>query len=119
MMDITKSREDFEAWLTSEYDWGAGTLDKAHFQGDDKTGYYIGGEFLYEGSSCGEALFWAWRGWQARHSSFEVELPTRNADAYTERDWDGNHGGRSRNNTLDECAEALRTAGIRIKGESE
>ncbi|WP_186378112.1 hypothetical protein [Yersinia rochesterensis] len=108
-MDITKSREAFEAWLTSEYDWGAGTLDKAHFQGDDKTGYYIGGEFLYEGSSCGEALFWAWRGWQARHSSFEVDLPTQ--DEYDDP--------LSAYNAISDCKKILRTAGIRIKGESE
>ncbi|MGT3215021.1 hypothetical protein [Yersinia enterocolitica] len=106
MMDITKSREEFEAWLTSEYDWGAGTLDKAYFQGDDKTGYYIGGEFLYEGSSCGEALFWAWRGWQARHSSFEVDLPQPvGADCTSQFAIDVYAG--------------IADAGIRIKGESE
>ncbi|ARZ01842.1 hypothetical protein [Yersinia ruckeri] len=102
-MDITKLREAFEAWLTSEYDWGAGTLDKAHFQGDDKTGHYIGGEFLCDGSSCGEALFWAWRGWQARHSSFEVDIKL------PELFEDDRHA----------VTDAIRAAGIRIKGESE
>ncbi|EOZ1744554.1 hypothetical protein ACQPRD_003777 [Yersinia enterocolitica] len=92
MMDITKSQSDFEAW------WNA--PEQAELR-----------------NSC--AMGWGFRIWKAARESIEVELPTRNADAYTERDWDGNHAGRSRNNTLDECVEALRTAGIRIKGESE
>ncbi|EKN3739868.1 hypothetical protein ACMU9U_004101 [Yersinia enterocolitica] len=90
MMDITKSREEFYKWLESRDCNPVAWLKDAY-----------------------------WEVWKASRESIEVEFPKRNADAYTERDWDGNHGGRSRNNTIDECAEALRTAGIRIKGESE
>lgn len=98
-MDITKSREEFEAWA-------------------EKNGYRMdlipnSDIYSYSSTRC------SWEAWQASRESIVVELPKRNADAYTERDWDGNHGGRSRNNTLNECAVALRTAGIRIKGESE
>lgn len=61
------SREKFEAWLSSEYQWANDTLNVAHFQGDDATGYYTGGNFIYDGQSCHDALFWAWRGWQANN----------------------------------------------------
>ncbi|EKN3396398.1 hypothetical protein O1Y80_004652 [Yersinia enterocolitica] len=119
MMDITKSREAFEAWLTSEYDWGAGTLDKAYFQGDDKTGYYIGGEFLYEGSSCGEALFWAWRGWQARHSTFEVDIPEEMSCREALEQGHTSDYANGFTAAIIQCYAVVRTAGIRIKGESE
>ncbi|HFD0468251.1 TPA: hypothetical protein ACF01X_001536 [Yersinia enterocolitica] len=98
MMDITKSREEFEKVILA-----MGMLIVRSRGG----AYDV------------EEVELSWIIWQAARESIEVELPMRNADAYTERDWDGNHAGRSRNNTLDECAEALRTAGIRIKGESE
>lgn len=61
------SREEFEAWLSSEYPWGNEALDKAFFSGNDDNGYYTGGDFIYDGSSCADALFWAWRGWQESH----------------------------------------------------
>lgn len=61
------SREQFEAWLSSEYPWGNEALDKAFFSGNDDNGYYTGGDFIYDGSSCADALFWAWRGWQESH----------------------------------------------------
>lgn len=59
------SREQFEAWLCDTYAWGADALDASFFRGDDNTGYYIGGDFVYDGRSCSDALYWAWRGWQA------------------------------------------------------
>lgn len=61
------SREEFEAWLSREYPWGNEALDKAFFSGNDDNGYYTGGDFIYDGSSCADALFWAWRGWQESH----------------------------------------------------
>lgn len=60
------SRELFEEWLVSEYNWAEDTLDLATFYGDDKCGYYVGGNYIYEGYSCADPLFWAWRGWQAK-----------------------------------------------------
>ncbi|HEI0612155.1 TPA: hypothetical protein SIF59_004032 [Escherichia coli] len=59
------SREQFEAFLVGEYEWANDTLNAAQFHGDDVTGYYTGGDFFYDGQSCSECLFWAWRGWQA------------------------------------------------------
>lgn len=67
------SREQFEAWLSSEYQWANDALNEAHFHGDDATGYYTGGDFIYDGRSCSDALFWAWRGWQESHQQGEAK----------------------------------------------
>ena len=67
------SREEFEAWLSREYPWGNEALDKAFFSGNDDNGYYTGGDFIYDGSSCADALFWAWRGWQDSHKQGEAK----------------------------------------------
>lgn len=67
------SREQFEAWLSSEYQWANDTLNESHFHGDDETGYYTGGDFIYDGKSCSDALFWAWRGWQESHKQGEAK----------------------------------------------
>lgn len=69
------SREQFEAWLSKMYEWADDTLDMAFFYGDDETGYYTGGDFIYDGRSCSDALFWAWRGWQASRNALEIKLP--------------------------------------------
>ena len=68
------SREKFEAFLVSEYEWGNDALNAANFHGDDATGYYMGGDFIYDGKSCSEGLFWAWRGWQAAELASEKKL---------------------------------------------
>lgn len=68
------NREQFEAWLVSEYYWANDTLNCANFIGDDETGYYIGGDYIYDGGGCGEPLFWAWRGWQASKTKSEAQL---------------------------------------------
>ncbi|WP_436879532.1 hypothetical protein [Escherichia coli] len=67
------SREQFETWLSSEYQWANDALNEAHFHGDDATGYYTGGDFIYDGRSCSDALFWAWRGWQESHQQGEAK----------------------------------------------
>ncbi|WP_286933893.1 hypothetical protein [Leclercia sp. UBA5958] len=67
------SREQFEAWLSSEYQWANDALNEAHFHGDDATCYYTGGDFIYDGRSCSDALFWAWRGWQESHQQGEAK----------------------------------------------
>lgn len=71
------SREEFEAWLPSEYPWGNEALDKAFFIGNDDNGYYTGGDFIYDGSSCADALFWAWRGWQESHKRAEAKCAAK------------------------------------------
>ncbi|CQR20391.1 hypothetical protein [Yersinia enterocolitica] len=100
-MDITKSQSDFEAW------WNA--PEQAELR-----------------NSC--AMGWGFRIWKAARESIEVELPER---AKLERS--GKNKGRyvcwpcsfdpeyalGINHTIDWFTEALRTAGIRIKGESE
>lgn len=85
-MDITKSREDFEAWFDSRY---AGILALPYFKLVEVT---------------------AMEAWQASRESIEVELP-KHCERYN---WsDGAF------NFKQDTIEALRTAGIRIKGESE
>ncbi|EPB9884046.1 hypothetical protein [Yersinia enterocolitica] len=96
-MDITKSREEFEDWVahqlghTIEYIKGqrAVTTDRYYSQ-------YI--EIPYQA-------------WKASRESVEVELPFNDIRT-DEKDeiWD---------RAVESCADVLRTAGIRIKGESE
>lgn len=58
------SRQLFEEWICSEYEWAPDAIDSAEFVGDEKTGYYRGCTHVYDGHSCDDPLFWAWRGWQ-------------------------------------------------------
>ena len=51
----------------------------------------------------------AWKWWQASREGIEVELPTQ--DEYDDP--------LSAYNAISDCKKILRTAGIRIKGESE
>ncbi|EMK7708040.1 hypothetical protein V9T08_004096 [Yersinia enterocolitica] len=82
MMDITKSREEFEAW------WNA--PEQAELR-----------NML--------AMGWGFRLWKAARESLVVELPTQ--DEYDDP--------LSAYNAISDCKKILRTAGIRIKGESE
>ncbi|MCG7781029.1 hypothetical protein [Lelliottia amnigena] len=68
------SREEFEKEMCNEYLWFGEALELAHFHGDDATGYYTGGGYIYDGTSCAEALFWAWRGWQASKTKSQSQL---------------------------------------------
>lgn len=68
------SREQFEAFLISEYNWAEGALNTAIFCGDDATGHYVCGEHIYDKRDCSECLFWAWRGWQAASKASEQQL---------------------------------------------
>lgn len=77
------SREQFEETMCNQYSWFRETLDLAQFHGDDITGYYTGGDYMYHGKSCADALFWAWRGWQESHKQGEAKcaaLAAENAD---------------------------------------
>lgn len=106
MMDTTTSREDFEKWLKLKMP----TTYKLAFEcGDDD-----------ELTNLAKASVLDMRtAWKASRESIVVEMPKRDAVAYTEKDWEGNHHGRGRNDVLDECYPILRSAGIRIKGECE
>lgn len=68
------SREEFEKEMCNEYLWFGEALELAHFHGDGATGYYTGGGYIYDGTSCAEALFWAWRGWQASKTKSQSQL---------------------------------------------
>lgn len=70
-------RDQFEVWLCDTYEWANDALNMAFFQGDDETGYYVGGDFIYDGASCSEPLFWAWRGWQAKASREALKAEQR------------------------------------------
>lgn len=63
---MKSSREQFEEWVISEYEWGEEELDSSFFNGDDLTGYYFGAD--------NDALFFAWRGWQAAMNKVNSEL---------------------------------------------
>ncbi|CNJ79235.1 Uncharacterised protein [Yersinia intermedia] len=80
MMDITKSREEFEAYLKGNDCSPVGWLKDEY-----------------------------WEVWKAARESISVELPTQ--DEYDDP--------LSAYNAISDCKKILRTAGIRIKGESE
>ncbi|WP_145574131.1 hypothetical protein [Yersinia alsatica] len=89
MMDITKSQSDFEIW------WNAPE------QTELRDSFAMG---------------WGFRIWKASRESIEVELPALlPEEGYS----DGAMHNFCRNDSVKKCAGALRTAGIRIKGESE
>ncbi len=99
MMDITKSREDFEAEFRKQH---AGQphiemLLEMYNHGTDEEP-----EIDYYSLDARDA----WKWWQASREIIEVELP------------DPGYYDRTSQFAVD-VYEALRTAGIRIKGESE
>lgn len=63
--NMDESRKTFERAMCADYEWFEETLEKATFIGDDNTGYYVGGDHIYDGSTCADALFFSWRGWQS------------------------------------------------------
>ncbi|WP_145482070.1 hypothetical protein [Yersinia rohdei] len=109
MMDITKSREAFETWAGGEFN----DLSRGIYTGSNECVY------LDSEVEC------CWKAWQASRESIEVELPER---AKLERS--GKNKGRyvcgpcsfdpeyalGINHTIDWFNEALRTVGIRVKG---
>lgn len=68
------SREQFEEEMSNKYEWFIDAIACADFCGDDDDGYYVGGDYLYYGKSCSEALFWLWRGWQASRAAIDVDI---------------------------------------------
>lgn len=93
MMDITKSPYEFQAW------WNA--PEQAELR-----------------NSC--AMGWVFRIWKAARESIVIDLPPKISEFNRMPD----NGAIlleavSYDEAIDDCANALRTAGIRIKGESE
>lgn len=93
-MDITKSREDFEV----RFPMPIHVIRCG-------TGYAVTSYSAWEAHSYLDL----WKGWQASRESVEVELPSQ--DEYDDP--------LSAYNAISDCKKILRTAGIRIKGESE
>lgn len=86
------SREQFEAWFKPRKERmkndGICTLNIVRYRG------------------------MAWAGWQASREAVEVELPKRREYVDTLSDHELGF-----NIALDNCAEAIRAAGIKVKGE--
>ncbi|WP_289815198.1 hypothetical protein [Yersinia massiliensis] len=101
MMDITKLREEFEEKFP---------MPKHVIRCG--SGYAV----TSYGAWAANSYLDLWEGWKAGRESIEVELPEMLPDeGYS----DGAMFNFCRNDSVKKCAEALRTAGIRIKGESE
>ncbi|EKN6317559.1 hypothetical protein DVP60_15065 [Yersinia enterocolitica] len=97
-MDITKSREEFEAWLKSKMP----TTYRLAFECSDDD----------ELTNLAKASVLDMRtAWKASRESIEVELPEK---VFEECEFDRGH-----NFGIDYCIVSLEEAGIRIKGESE
>lgn len=100
------SREQFEKEMSDKYEWFSDAIACANFCGDDVDGYYVGGDYIYHGTSCSEALFWLWRGWQASRAAIEIELPNQfPGEYYLDRDVI----------YADELIEELEQAGLKVK----
>ncbi|CNF25187.1 Uncharacterised protein [Yersinia nurmii] len=106
MMDITKSREEFEAWHRDKY--------KTKFSSGQPTRDMHNGK--YADCYTVPAEQERWELWQASREIIVVELPSPLPDeGYS----DIAMHNFCRNDSVKQCANAIRTAGIRIKGESE
>ncbi|EOI6456200.1 hypothetical protein ACMU59_002918 [Yersinia enterocolitica] len=104
MMDITKSREAFEEKFRKQHvgDPNVEMLLEMYNHGTDEEP-----EIDYYSLAARDA--WEW--WKLGRESIEVELPEYQAEDY--------YQNAGYNAAIDDYSEALRTAGIRIKGESE
>lgn len=96
MMDITKSQSDFEA-----------TFPIPRHVIRCGAGYAVTSYGAWEANSYLDL----WKGWLAGRESIEVELPAKVTSKDTH--W------TTPNKMRESLALSLRTAGIRIKGESE
>ncbi|EOA3302785.1 hypothetical protein ACRSSH_004668 [Yersinia enterocolitica] len=110
-MDITKSREDFEAEFRKQH---AGQphiemLLEMYNHGTDEEP-----EIDYYSLDARDA----WKWWQASRESIEVELPKNICGTGLIQDDDLPYYGGF-DDGVKALASRLRTAGIRIKGESE
>lgn len=100
-MDMTKSREEFEAYICKNLQYP--TLEMEPEDGPC-TGEYV--------DTMREEQFQLWNAaWKASRESIEVELPAK----VTAKDTNWTTPIKMR----EALALSLRTAGIRIKGESE
>ena len=112
-MDITKSREDFEAWLKSKMP----TTYKLAYETEN----YCDDEDMVNLAKA--SVLDMRTAWQASRESIVVDIywPEANDDFWKEGEDGAYATGHTdgRQQTTDAVVKALRTAGIRIKGESE
>lgn len=97
------SREQFEEEMSDKYEWFSDAIACADFCGDDDDGYYVGGDYIYHGTSCSEALFWLWRGWQTSRAAIEIELPEEESFGCTTGYY------------AEDVIEAIEQAGLKVK----
>ena len=108
------SRGQFEKEMSDKYEWFSDAIACADFCGDDDDGYYVGGDYIYHGTSCSEALFWLWRGWQASRAAIEIECPEkREREAFSTDFDDGVTFGY--NDAIDSYELAIQQAGLKVK----
>ncbi|MCE9886199.1 hypothetical protein [Obesumbacterium proteus] len=97
------SREQFEAWAEESGALPWGYLKKQRTQNG---GYSV------------QIYNYMWSAWQASHEAVAVELPDKKFisedEALIPEDSDWPDGF---NTALEQCAEAIRAAGIKVKGE--
>ncbi|ELI8163506.1 hypothetical protein RSF59_004480 [Yersinia enterocolitica] len=115
-MDITKSRE--ESRKQFEYEaWKALCLPTSIIELARKGDGY---DHAFDSMNIMHPLNGWWHWWKASRESIEVKLPQRQslcASGYGDGYFVSSISGEGLE--YDEVVEALRTAGIRIKGESE
>lgn len=97
MMDITKSREEFEDWVAHQSGHTIEYIKEQRVVATDRYRH--------------ECIEIAYQAWIASRESIEVELP---AKVLEECEFDRGH-----NFGIDYCIVSLEESGIRIKGESE
>lgn len=86
---------------------------REQFEAECLNGLINGGLAKHEnGKYVSELTDAVWRGWQASREAVEVQLPDRRD--YEETLSDHELGF---NIALEQCAEAIRAAGIKVKGE--
>ncbi|MFW0856990.1 hypothetical protein QMS86_13840 [Cronobacter dublinensis] len=88
---MDKSRERFEAWYQKKYCMLGDDFDR------------IGERYQYK------TVQLMWEAWQASRAAVEIEL---DAKVMVEDEFDKGH-----NCAIDYCAEAIRAAGLKVKGE--
>ncbi|MHA3345197.1 hypothetical protein [Yersinia pseudotuberculosis] len=99
MMDITKSREEFEAWA-------------------EKNGYRMdlipnSDIYSYSSTRC------SWEAWQAARESIVVDIPEEMTCREALEQGHTSDYANGFTAAIIQCYAVVRTAGIRIKGESE
>ncbi|MFM1454504.1 hypothetical protein WFP04_22475 [Yersinia enterocolitica] len=103
MMDITKSREEFEKWLEEVHGLYGEDIDLE----PERNCYRIFGIHL------------AWCAWQASRESIVVDIPEEMTCREALEQGHTSDYANGFTAAIIQCYAVVRTAGIRIKGESE